>query len=144
MKTISMRKLVFAILCSGLLVSAAIEGKVAVSAESLDTFPEGEVEQEQNDLEIYRIGTVDYIGEEWITVNDQGLGITQGTHYRTSGGGVTDKDHFSIGDTVQYIVDPEGRELIELRLKERHVVKEPEQKNSGKGTIQLKDGVWTN
>lgn len=106
----------------------------------------GELEESRVASVDLLVGQIDSINQDSITIGDKGHRLTKTTHYRTKGGGVTQKNHFSVGDRVQYIEKSEGDELIlvELRLKERPTAKKTSVKQNGGGKIQLKNGVWTN
>ena len=134
MKVFNMKKIVLMLLCSGFIFEL---GGASLMAS------EGVVKtKSENPLET---GRLFYIGEESVTIGDQGYAITPATHYQTKSGGVTTKSRFHVGDEVEYLFDPGKMTIIELRIKEagsESDVRKEKEKRDGK--LQFKDGVWTN
>jgi hypothetical protein len=143
MKIICMRKMILILVCYGLFFCNFIGLPSLMAADAPDNSVIGEIEEVPQE-DPYRYGQLDYIGEEGVTINDQGYRIINTTYYRTEGGGVTGVGYFDVGDAVQFLFDPQEMTIVELRMKEREVSKKVEKENMGGGMLQLKDGVWTN
>ncbi len=136
MERISMKEVLIKVLCCGFVLTCCLCGTTLMAAEGLLQ------RQSANSLES---GRIFYVGDETITIEDQGYAITTTTHYRTRGGGVTTKGYFRVGDKVEFLYNPVDMTIVELRIKEAASGKvSGKEKKREEGVLRFRNGVWTN
>lgn len=142
MKTGKVFKLIITSVCFG--VALGLTGNITCLWATTDTGELGMGEEAQDVKS--SSGVLDYIDKERVVINDFPFPIVENTHFRTIGGGVTTSDHFSEGDAVSFVTDPEETVLIELQMRESATEKQTETSKTmdSNGPLQLKEGVWTN
>lgn len=134
-------KVVVILVCSCLFLFGPNEVSLVLADEAIGNAANDEEKEQQGKS----TGMLDFIGKTSVTIDDLAYKITSVTHYRTAGGGVTGSGHFSIGDIVEFMFDPQEMTIIELRMKssgdgERNNTKE----KKSDGVLKLEDGVWIN
>ncbi len=138
-------KIVTAIVCYGMFFF----GYVGLSSVFAGDAPSNAVTEEEAQLQEAQqegnVGIIDFIGNTGITINDQGYDLPSGIHYRTAGGGVAGKNHFKVGDVVEFEFDSQEMAITELRMKSRgEQEKNLTEKKKSDGIPKLENGVWTN